>query len=544
MKNEKSLSAGMAKPSNIKTLMIISGILLVLALVGLSISAAKPAQVTQKTALISYTQSSQFNYTVYLKPSYLYGPTPEVTTTSVAQFPQTVVGDIAFTYNFQPAVANTSGSAWVEAVLENPGVWQKTLELAPNTTTSGNFTLDFSLDTQQVAQIFKEIGDETGIAASAEDVMINAYFQSGASTSVQSLPITIQNNLIEIPNSLSLTQDAGSGQFAYNIDNVVPTTQTTSVQGTTTTTEIFPSFNLIAQTPVTTTTAPPTIMAPGQIAFVNLIKSMDVNFGYQFQATKPVQNLSTSVDIMATLAVPQSWSKNLDLLQTTKSGNFTMDLPLDIASYMQLIQSINSETGSAPTSYTLTITANIHTTGDSSYGPIDETFSPTMNGTITSGVLTWNQNLTDSKAGDINQTNTVANKSFGLSITAAVILFGTLSFIFLLCLVFLIMLYSKNRGPEPSSYDREIETIHKKYGTRIAESISNSENESQEQVSMNSIDDLVKISDELGKPVVHRSEGTSGDFQSYYVIDGNTKYEYSFSKSEGQAGETEGTVGR
>ena len=75
-------------------------------------------------------------------------------------------------------------------------------------------------------------------------------------------------------------------------------------------------------------------------------------------------------------------------------------------------------------------------------------------------------------------------------------------------------------------------------------SISNSEIESQEQVSMNSIDDLIKISDELGKPVVHRSGGRSGDAESYYVIDGNTKYEYSFSKSEGQAGETEGTVGR
>ena len=94
MKNDKSLRGTMTRSSNIKTLMIISGVLLVLSLIGLSISATKPAQVTQKTALISYTQNSQFDYTVYLKPSYLYGPTPEVTTTSVAQFPQNVVGDI------------------------------------------------------------------------------------------------------------------------------------------------------------------------------------------------------------------------------------------------------------------------------------------------------------------------------------------------------------------------------------------------------------------------------------------------------------------
>jgi len=561
MKNDKSLRAGMTKASNIKTLMIIGGVLLVLSLIGLSISAAKPAQVTQKTALISYTENSQFNYTVDLKPSYLYGPAPQ-TTPAVAVFPQAVVGDIAFTYSFQPAVANTSGTAWVEAVLANPGLWQKTLELVPNTTTSGDFTLDFSLDTQQINHIFTEIEKETGITAASENVTLNAYFQSGADTSVQSLPITIQNNLIDISNSLSETQDAGSGQFAYNINAVVPTTtlitetttatttptstatttQTTTTPITQTTSETYPSFNLIGQNSTTTTNAP-TILGPGQIAFVNLINDMYVGFAYQFQANKAVQNLNATVDIVANLAASQSWSKSFDLLQSTKSGNFTVDFPLDIASYAALMQSINSEIGTAPTSYTLTVTANIHTTAKTAYGPIDETFSPTMTGTITGGVLTWNQNLTDSKGGTINQTNIVANKSFGLSIPAAETIFGILSFIFILCLVFLVMLYSKNRGPEPSSYDRKIEKIRKKYGTRIAESINNSEIESQEQVSMNSIDDLIKISDELGKPVVHRSGGPSGDVESYYVIDGNTKYEYSFSKSEGQAGETEDTEG-
>jgi len=219
-----------------------------------------------------------------------------------------------------------------------------------------------------------------------------------------------------------------------------------------------------------------------------------------------------------------------------------VDFPLDIASYTQLMQSIISETDVSPSSYTLTITANIHTTADSPYGPIDETFSPTMAGTITGGVLTWNQDLTDSKAGAIDHTTTVANKSFGLSSSSAETLFGILSFIFLLCLLGSIMLYYRCRGPRPSSYDLEIDKIRKKYGARISESTSKSYVEKQEPVLMNSIEDLIKISDELGKPIVHES-GVNSGAQSYYVIDGNTKYEYSFSKSEGQAGEAKGTDG-
>jgi hypothetical protein len=257
----------------------------------------------------------------------------------------------------------------------------------------------------------------------------------------------------------------------------------------------------------------------------------------------PVNNLKTFVYKIATLEVPQSWSKNFILLHNEQSGNITVNFPIDVANYAQLVKSIITETGVNTDSYNLTITANIHTTGDTVSGPINETFSPTMSGTIKSNVLVWDKDLTNSKAGGITQTNNVDNKSFGLSIPAAEILFGILSFIFLLCLLGLVILYSKNRGTGPSGFEREKQKIQKKYGTRIAESFSNTEIENQVPVYMHSIEDLVKVSDELGKPIVHQSGGSSGDVESYYVIDGNTKYEYSFSKGEGQAGETEGADG-
>jgi hypothetical protein len=44
---------------------------------------------------------------------------------------------------------------------------------------------------------------------------------------------------------------------------------------------------------------------------------------------------------------------------------------------------------------------------------------------------------------------------------------------------------------------------------------------------MNSMEDLIKIADELGKPIVHQSAGPTWEVQSYYVIDGSTRYQYS-----------------
>jgi len=687
MKNKKILMAVMTKPNNIKGTMIIIGVLLVLALIGASITLPKHAQLKQETTLVSYSQKGQFDYTVYLKPSYLYGPAPEVTAPA-AQYPLAVVGNIDFTYGFQPTLANASGTVRVEAVLENPGIWQKQLELVPNTATTGDFTINFSLDLRQIAQLFTQIENEAGLSSSYRNLTLNAYYESGSNMQIQSLPVTIENNLIEIPNSLNLTQAAGSGEFNYKVNTILPVApmsnvkypaavvdsldltytfvpvglekNTISVQailqnpgiwqktfalvspvvnsgkntlsfsvsldqlkqqfdaidketGLTTSprsviiqatvssgtdsfvqslplildldvlqvggnlqqqqdsgtgsfdyvvnlkpnsifdtntlkppvvleTATLPSFELSGKPPMTTTSLP-SVLESGQTAFINLIDKMDVNFGYLFQANKPVENLKTTVDMVATLAVPQSWSKDFTLLNTEKSGDFSLNFPIDLSSYMQLLGSIRSETGVSPDNYNLTITANIHTTGETASGPIDETFNPTMKGMIKGNVLTWDKDLADSKSGAITQTTIVANpnKYLGLSLPAAKILFVILSCVLALILLGAIVVYFRYHGSLLSNFDREAQRIQKKYGTRIAESFSSREIENGEPVYMHSIEDLVKISDELGKPIVHQSGGSSGDIQSYYVIDGDTNYKYSFSKGEDESGEADVT---
>jgi len=664
----------MMKPNILKVMMIISGALLVLALIGMSIAVSKPAKIKQETNLLSYTQKSQFDYTTYLKPSYLYGPAP-VTPVAAAQYPQAVVGGIAFSYSFQPSAANPSGTAWVEAVLENPGIWQKKLALVPNTSETGNYTLNFTLDMQQVVQLFTSIENETGLPSSTRRVTVNAYFQSGAVLSLQSLPITLQNNLVVIPNSLGLTQDAGSGQFVYTINPVAPAASpapdanypsavidsisltytyvpappvasTSSVQiilenegawqkkiivmpqvsnngnvtmsfslnpdqlnqqfdaidketGLTTSTRLVtvqavvtagkdsfiqslpltfkdgiltvggdlqqqqssgagkfdytinlktnsiydtttlkppaapvttapPSFDLSGKPVVTTPTAP-ALLKPGQTAFVNLIDKMNVNFGYQFSADKPVNNLKTTVDITAIVEAPQSWTKTFPLLSTSKSGNIAVNFPVDISSYSQLMSSIRTETGVSPDSYNLTITAVVHTTGTSTFGPFDETSSPSMKGTIKNNVLTWDKDVVVSKPGAIKQTVTVTNpvKILGMTAAAARTIFVVLSCFFAFLLLGLAVFYFMHRGPATSAFDRKLQKITKTYGARIAESSGDSSSPSDKSVSLNSIEDLIKIADELGKPVVHQISGPSARVHLYYVIDGGTRYQYS-----------------
>lgn len=66
-------------------------------------------------------------------------------------------------------------------------------------------------------------------------------------------------------------------------------------------------------------------------------------------------------------------------------------------------------------------------------------------------------------------------------------------------------------------FDRKFQQIQKSCGMRIAEAKGNQLVSNKNPVSMNSIEDLMKIADELGKPVVHQSEGPSGDIHIYML---------------------------
>ena len=70
--------------------------------------------------------------------------------------------------------------------------------------------------------------------------------------------------------------------------------------------------------------------------------------------------------------------------------------------------------------------------------------------------------------------------------------------------------------------EREAQALHKKYAERVAE-VRGPVVVSGETIPLNSMEDLVKIADELGKPIFHQS--AEGD-QLYYVLDGTTRYQY------------------
>ena len=450
---------------------------------------------------------------------------------STTQYPAELVNSLDFTLNYQPAGVSQARIS-IEAILSNPGIWQKSIILTPLTSIQPNSALPFSLNLNDIQKQFDEIENQTKMASSIHQLTIQATILQGDHTYTQSLPVSIDNQVLEISNDLGLTQAYGSATFDYTL-NLKPNTlfgvtvlhRAQSVAAPAS----GPDFDIGLKPGPLPTVVPETLLNPEQTAFIKLIDKMNVTFVYQFQSSQPVNNLKTDVDIIATIEAPNLWSKSFNLLRTTRSGSFDVNIPVDIAGYTALSQSIGAETGLPQESYNLTLSANLHTTGDTQYGRIDEVFSPVLKGAISNNVLRWNKNLSTSQPGAITASTTVPNfrAYLGLKAGTARQICLAWGLIFLALFGFSVLMYFRSSTVRLSPVEKMAQGLKKKYGVRLVEAANYTLSEDDNIIPLNSMDDLIKVSDELAKPVIYLAFQTERDGYVYFVLDGVTRYQYS-----------------
>jgi hypothetical protein len=278
------------------------------------------------------------------------------------------------------------------------------------------------------------------------------------------------------------------------------------------------------------TTVPETTVGPGSLIFINLVDTMNGSFTFQFQTDKPVSNLTETASVTAVLEGASVWSKSIVVVPpTVETGTFTIDFPIDISGLTELLNSINAETGAAASSHTLVFRVDVEVTGESAFGPIDDVFSPTLSTGMDNGMIQWNENLSQTKSGSIETSETVANTNryLGMSVGGARGFSISIACVLFLAYVFLVYLYTKTVKPiEPSMLEKEGIRLNKKYGERMALAITRTSDDGVNIVSFSAMEDLVKVSDELAKPIIYQPAIEPEGARLYYVLDGTTRYQY------------------
>lgn len=267
-----------------------------------------------------------------------------------------------------------------------------------------------------------------------------------------------------------------------------------------------------------------TYLDEGKIYITEFVDYIGAIFKYEFTGDKAenlrgnyniiarVQGYSTNKDNNVTII----WEKDFILVPTTA---FTIDgerktieenLNITLQNYNDFALRI-MEASKINCNSTLNIIMNISIEGETGVGHIKETITPTLTIPLNTSIFEISGNTDIEQPGVIEETRQVplpVNRKmvnmYAIIVSAILIALGYVAF------------FTVSKPDNP--YRKQLKSIFKKYGDRFVALKSEIEATNEGIIPVNSIDDLVRVSDELGKPIMYKYYPNYNDISSFYVV--------------------------
>jgi hypothetical protein len=210
---------------------------------------------------------------------------------------------------------------------------------------------------------------------------------------------------------------------------------------------------------------------------------------------------------------------------TPASGNFLLSFSVDPAQYNAIFNAIQQETGLSAGSQNLIIRATVRLTAQTGVGRVEKTFTHEISTDLRGGILDWTGVLKKAEPGVITTDRVVMQpgKLWGMPVMLARVIFGVGAGLMLVLLLIGLM-GSPLLGGSYAQTERQAREMLSKYKDIIIEARDMPEIKADEKVlSVNSLEDLIKTSQGLLKPILHKAEYGQ---HVYCVFDDSTRYQY------------------
>ena len=278
-----------------------------------------------------------------------------------------------------------------------------------------------------------------------------------------------------------------------------------------------------------------TILSPGDGTFFKkLIENINMTYTYNYQATK-TSTIKGTYKVTATIQT-SLWVKEFTIIPTTSFENtgvqagFTTNFPLNLTFYENFIATISEETGTSASEQTLIIKCTVLLDAESADGTVNEVFSPSIQMPLGTNVVEIDGVLTTTQNGALEETTQVEQTHVETERTT----WTSSSLLFLIILI-IFTLVTKTEKDSETMKTQQLKKIAKKYGEWIVETNDlQPDTNYLENVTLNSFDDLIKISEEIGKPIIKFTDDQ--DVQIFCVYDENIKYSYKLTFQEEHKG--------
>jgi len=266
--------------------------------------------------------------------------------------------------------------------------------------------------------------------------------------------------------------------------------------------------------------------------YIKITESINVTFTYTFNCSLP-SNITLQYSIKEILKSPKWPEKTLATSPLTVSAHnqtsattFTTNHFINITAIDKLKDSIDKETGTYTSEYSLIIEPKIQIAANTTAGTINEPFASNMTMNFRyrtpEGDYIAIEGLTHTQQGSIQQTETIYHPE-AMSQRYMSYVFSVISISALLCTTWI---YLKAKPEKP------IEKIIAPYEEIIFGLAEEPSYESfgRTTVKVETLEDLVSIADGLAKPILYLKKTPSKPGEKtahvFYVLDGSVRYEY------------------
>jgi len=266
-------------------------------------------------------------------------------------------------------------------------------------------------------------------------------------------------------------------------------------------------------------------LLPNQgIFFKQIIDNITGIITYNYHSSLPgviFGNYTIDAEIKTDL-----WTKTYPLINkssftsTNHTTTFTQVFPINYGFYDNIVEQINTETGITAPNPILNIRTNVVLTQITSQGTISEQFSPTLTMTLTQKTIEISENLTNTKTGKLTKQTIISHQSITLQRNIL-----TITTVLIAGILILLFIFTDNRPDGKSETEVTIKRIYKRNGEWIHKTVTPPPSVLQHTIRFASIEDLIKIGEDLNKPIFHYTIPNSQK-HVFYILDSTTTYLY------------------
>ena len=268
-----------------------------------------------------------------------------------------------------------------------------------------------------------------------------------------------------------------------------------------------------------------TIQRPGEgNIFKEIVKTINGSLFFSFRISQ-YADISITYQVLATIET-DIWTKTYtlqpqtELNETGNTADLTITFPINFEFYDNVVDMINQETDIVAKNPTLYIRIPIKIYGSTvSDYDIFQSINPELSMSLTEKTILFSEELSTEESGTRTQQIQIYHENIEAART------NRLIFTIIIALILLGFIgITKPMNDNRSQIEKELDKIQKKYGEWLVTADSNPVDPLSKTISIKTMEQLSRISEDLGKPMIHYQKNNSKNL--FLVIDDDHIYQH------------------